>query len=224
MVDRLAAGGPSPSERPATPAGDSQGSPQRSAPWERLLGTRREAQAIAALVEPQACRLALGFEASRATALDPQMAQYRILHFATHGALNAQRPELSGLVLSSVDAEGDAQDGFLRLHDVYGLRLGAEMVVLSGCETALGRDVKGEGLVGLTRGFMYAGVPRVVSSLWRVPDDATAELMTRFYTAHLKAGLPASQALRQAQLSLYRQRSSTDPYHWAAFLFQGDWR
>jgi len=222
--DRLAAGGPSPSERPATPPRDSQGSPQRSASWERLLGTRREAQAIAGLVEPQACRLALGFEASRATALDPQMAQYRILHFATHGELNAQRPELSGLVLSSVDARGDAQDGFLRLHDVYGLRLGAEMVVLSGCQTALGREVKGEGLVGLTRGFMYAGVPRVVSSLWRVPDEATAELMTRFYNGHLKAGLPASQALRQAQLSLYRQRSSTDPYHWAAFLFQGDWR
>ena len=110
-----------------------------------------------------------------------------MVHFATHGILDATRPERSGLVLSLVDADGRPRDGVLRLNDIFGMSLSAELVVLSGCETGLGRQVRGEGLVGLTRAFMYAGAPRVVSSLWRVDDQATAQLMTRFYR-HMLAG------------------------------------
>src|SRR5207249_9688356 len=107
------------------------------------------------------CKLARDFEASRATAMSPELAQYRIIHFATHGLLNSEHPALSGLVLSLVDTNGMPQDGFLRLQDIYNLNLPADLVVLSACKTGLGKDIKGEGLVGLTRGFMYAGAASV---------------------------------------------------------------
>ena len=113
----------------------------------------------------------------------------RIVHFATHGLLNGQHPELSGLVLSLVDESGRPQNGFLRLQEIYSLRLSADLVVLTACQTALGREVKGEGLVGLTRGFMYAGAQRVVASLWQVDDLATATLMKAFYRGMLRDGL-----------------------------------
>src|SRR5262249_24844142 len=149
--------------------------------FDRLGFSRREAEAIAALTRESERLKALDFEASRATALSEEMSRYRIVHFATHGLLNSQHPELSGVVLSLVDERGQPQDGFLRAHDVYNLKLNADLVVLSGCQTALGKEIKGEGLVGLTRGFMYAGAPRVVASLWQVSDKATAELMKQFY-------------------------------------------
>ncbi len=191
---------------------------------DRLPATRREAEAIAALVPPGERLLALGFEARRSLLVDGELASYRILHFATHGLVNPHRPELSGLVLSHLDASGEARDGFLRLADVYDLELGAELVVLSGCRTALGREVRGEGLVGLTRGFLYAGVPRVVASLWQVQDEATAELMRRFYAAMLADGERPAAALRSAQLSIRRERRWSDPFFWGAFFLQGDWR
>ena len=100
---------------------------------------------------------AIDFQASRATVLDPALGQYRYVHFATHGLLDSERPGLSALVFSMVDAQGKPQDGFLRANDIYNLKLPAELVVLSACQTGLGKDIKGEGLVGLTRGFMYAG-------------------------------------------------------------------
>ncbi len=142
--------------------------------WERLPFTREEADAIAKLGPGEKSFKALDFEASRATATNPEITRYRIVHFATHGLLNSQHPELSGIVLSLVDERGQSQDGFLRLHDIYNLKLDADLVVLSACQTALGKDVKGEGLIGLTRGFMYAGAPRVIASLWKVKDEATA--------------------------------------------------
>jgi CHAT domain-containing protein len=104
-----------------------------------------------------------------------------VVHFSTHGLLNNEHPELSGLVLSLFDASGRPQDGILRLHDIHNLRLNADLVVLSACETALGTQVRGEGLIGLARGFMYAGASRVVASLWKVEDQATASLMKQFY-------------------------------------------
>ena len=145
-----------------------------------------------------------------------------MIHFATHGVLDTQHPELSGVVLSLLDENGSPRDGFLRLHDVYNLRLAADLVVLSGCQTALGKDVRGEGLVGLTRGFLYAGARRVMASLWQVDDRATSELMARFYRALLKDGSSPAAALREAQLSLSRSAQWRDPYNWAGFVIQGD--
>jgi CHAT domain-containing protein len=153
-----------------------------------------------------------------------QLSQYRILHFATHGLLNNERPELSGLVLSLIDRAGNPQDGFLRLHEIYNLQLNADLVVLSACETGRGKEIKGEGLIGLTRGFMYSGAPRVVASLWNVDDLATAELMKLFYRGMLKDGLPAGAALRTAQLELSRQKRWASPYFWAGFVLQGEWK
>src|SRR5262245_3230539 len=191
--------------------------------WERLPFSRQEAEAIAQMAQRQSFK-ALDFEASRATATSPELSQYRIVHFPTHGFLNSQHPELSGIVLSLVDERGQSQDGFLRLHDIYNLKLDADLVALSACQTALGNDVKGEGLIGLTRGFMYAGAPRVIASLWSVKDDATAELMKRFYRGMLKDELRPAAALREAQLSMWREKRWEAPYYWAGFALQGEWR
>jgi CHAT domain-containing protein len=191
----------------------------------RLISTRREATAISALVPERERMQALDFEASRTTALRPELGEYRIVHFATHGLLNNIHPELSGIVLSLVDKDGRQQDGFLRLQDIYNLKLSAELVVLSACQTGLGKEIKGEGLVGLTRGFMYAGAPRIVASLWKVDDQATSELMKRFYQGMLgPERLSAAGALRQAQLSIWKQKQWREPYYWAAFVLQGEWK
>jgi len=191
----------------------------------RLLSTRHEAAAISALVPERERLQALDFEASRATALRPELGEYRIVHFATHGLLNNVHPELSGIVLSLVDAEGRQQDGFLRLQDIYNLKLPAELVTLSACQTGLGKEIKGEGLIGLTRGFMYAGAPRIVASLWKVDDRATSELMKRFYQGMLgPERLRPAGALRQAQLSIWKQKQWREPYYWAAFVLQGEWK
>jgi CHAT domain-containing protein len=191
----------------------------------RLLSTRREAAAILALVPERERRQALDFEASRKTALRPELGEYRVVHFATHGMLNNTHPELSGIVLSLVDEAGRPQDGFLRLQDIYNLKLQAELVVLSACQTGLGKEIKGEGLIGLARGFMYAGAPRIVASLWKVDDRATSELMKRFYQGLLgPEALSAAGALRQAQLSIWKQKQWRAPYYWAAFVLQGEWK
>ncbi len=200
-----------------------RGAPAAPLTFDRLPATRREAESIAALAPAGKALTALDFRASRRTALSGDLGRYRIVHFATHGVINAETPELSGLVLSLFDERGEPQDGFLGLRDIYGLDLGADLVVLSGCETALGREVRGEGLAGLTRGFMYAGAARVMASLWRVEDRATAELMTRFYRSLLADGLRPAAALRAAQLAVRAERRWRDPYHWAPFVLQGDW-
>jgi CHAT domain-containing protein/Tfp pilus assembly protein PilF len=190
----------------------------------RLLSTRREAAAISALVPERERMQALDFQASRKTALRPELGQYRIVHFATHGLLNSEHPQLSGLVLSLVDERGQPQDGFLQHHEIFNLRLPAELVVLSACQTGLGKEIKGEGLIGLTRGFMYAGTPRVVASLWKVDDLATSELMKRFYQGMLgPERLSPAGALRQAQLSIWKQNQWRAPFYWAAFVLQGEW-
>ncbi|HEX5715829.1 MAG TPA: CHAT domain-containing tetratricopeptide repeat protein [Thermoanaerobaculia bacterium] len=196
---------------------------RRDVVFERLPASRSEAEAIAALAPPGKAAVALDFEASRSRVLGERLSGYRVVHFATHGVLDAERPALSGLALSMVGPDGSAQEGFLHLRDVYGLRLDADLVVLSGCRTALGRELRGEGLVGLTRGFLYAGAPRVVASLWKVEDRATSELMTRFYRALWEEGLAPAAALRSAQLSLRRERRWRDPYFWAGFVLQGAW-
>jgi CHAT domain-containing protein len=191
--------------------------------FQRLPFTRSEADDIVSLAGGAPVLEAVDFEASRPRATSGELSDYRVVHFATHGLLNNQHPELSGLVLSLVRPDGQPQDGFLRLHDVFNLKLGADVVVLSACRTALGRDVRGEGLVGLTRGFWYAGAPRVVASLWDVRDQATAELMRRFYRGLLRDSLRPAAALRAAQLEMRNDPRWSAPYYWAGFVLQGEW-
>jgi CHAT domain-containing protein len=190
----------------------------------RLAFSRREAESILANAPAGERFKAVDFDASRETATDPRLAGYRLVHFATHGVLDSEHPELSGIVLSLVDREGKPVDGYLRLHEIYNLDLPADLIVLSACQTALGKEIRGEGLVGLTRGFMYAGAPRVVASLWKVNDAATASLMGRFYRGMLKDGRPPAAALRAAQVEMLKHPRWRAPYYWAAFQLQGEWR
>jgi len=190
----------------------------------RLPWTRREAEVIAAAAHGRDVLVALDFAANRTLATGGSLARFRLVHFATHGVLDTRRPELSGLVLSQVDEQGGARDGFLRLDDVYHLELDADLVVLSGCETALGETLRGEGIVGLTRGFFHAGASQVLASLWPVRDRATAELMQRFYRAMLHDRLPPAAALRQAQAALRQEQPWREPYFWAGFVLEGDWQ
>jgi CHAT domain-containing protein len=191
----------------------------------RLIGSRREAASILSLVPPQARYAAFDFDASRDAVTGGGLAGYRIVHLATHSVLNTRHPELTGIVLSLVNRQGAPQDGFLRLHELFNLKLPAELVVLSACQTALGPNVRGEGIVGLARGFMYAGAARIVAAQWKVDDAATAELMKRFYGAMLGPSRqrPAA-ALRAAQLSMWRDPAWSSPYYWAAFGVLGEWR
>lgn len=168
--------------------------------------------------------IAVDFEASRDNLLKTDLTQYSILHFATHGFLDPERPENSGLVLSTMTRDGKAQNGFVSLRDVYQLRAPVAVVVLSACQTGLGKDVRGEGLIGLTRGFMYAGASSVVASLWKVDDEATAELMKRFYKNMLEDGMTPATALREAQNSFRHHPTWSAPYYWAGFTLQGDSR
>jgi CHAT domain-containing protein/tetratricopeptide (TPR) repeat protein len=190
----------------------------------RLWFTRLEADTILANTLQKQGMKAVNFRASRETATSSELAQYRIVHFATHGLLDSRNPELSGLVFSMVDANGKAQNGFLELQDIYNLNLPVEMVVLSACETGLGKEIDGEGLVGLTRGFMYAGASRVVASLWRVSDFATAQLMGEFYKAMEQGGMRPAAALRMAQIKMAKQKRWASPYYWAGFQIQGEWK
>jgi CHAT domain-containing protein len=190
----------------------------------RLRFSRQEADQVARFAGETKKLKALDFAASRSLATSGELSRYSIVHFATHGLINNEHPELSGIVLSLVDQQGQPQNGFLRLYDIYNLKLQADLVVLSACQTALGKQIKGEGLIGLTRGFMYAGAPRVIASLWQVDDRASADLMGRFYEAMLSRGLSPAAALRAAQISAWRDKRWRAPYYWAAFTLQGEWK
>jgi CHAT domain-containing protein/tetratricopeptide (TPR) repeat protein len=192
--------------------------------FNRLRFSRTEAEEISRWAGPEATLKALDFDASRETAMSAELADYRIVHFATHSLLNSEHPELSGVVLSLVDRSGRPQNGYLRLYDIYNLRLGADLVVLSACRTALGEEIKGEGLIGLTRGFLYAGAPRVVAALWEIDDRTTEEAMKRFYEGMLGRGERPAAALRAAQIALWKSKGWDAPYYWAAFTLQGEWR
>ena len=190
----------------------------------RLPFTRQEATRLLALTPKNLSFGAVDFQASRRTVLGGDLGRSRYIHFATHGLLDSERPGLSALVFSIVDQQGKPQDGFLRANEIYNLNLPADLVVLSACQTGLGKEIKGEGLVGLTRGFMYAGAARVVVSLWKVNDKATADLMTKFYEKMLKQGQRPAAALRAAQVEMWKQKQWQSPYYWAAFTMQGEWR
>lgn len=186
--------------------------------------TRQEAVAILALT-PAGSRFALlGRQASRAAVLGGRLRDYRLLHFATHGSFAATDPGGGRLVLAQLDARGrPVANGFLHLSDIYDLDLAADLVVLSACQSALGREVRGEGLMGMTRGFFYAGAERVLVSLWNVNDRATVELMQRFYRGVLQEGLSPAAALRAAQDAVRRQPRWRAPFYWAGFTLRGDW-
>ncbi len=190
----------------------------------RLLSSREEARNISNLLPKTQTEMKVDFEANRENVLNGTLAGYRILHFATHGLLDTAHPESSGLVFSLYDKNGKLQDGFLRLNQIYNLNLTSDLVVLSACQTALGKDVRGEGLIGLTRGFMFAGAKRIAASLWKVDDAATAEFMRRFYQNLLQKKLAPASALKQAQTEMKKIPRFKSPYFWAGFTLQGDWQ
>ncbi len=204
------------------PANASANSGQLSIP--RLPFTRWEADQILAVARRGSNLKALDFRANREIATSGELSKYRYVHFATHGYLDTTRAGLSAIVLSLYDEQGKPQDGFLRTHDVYNLKLPAELVVLSACETGLGKDVQGEGLEGLTRGFMYAGARRVIVSLWNVNDQATASLMQHLYAGMLRNNKTPAAALRSAQVEMLRTPQWQSPYYWAPFVIQGEWK
>ncbi|MDY7095901.1 MAG: CHAT domain-containing tetratricopeptide repeat protein [Acidobacteriota bacterium] len=190
-------------------------------PLPRLPWTGLEAESILARVPPQRRLGLLGWDATKEEVQSAPLDGYRVLHFATHALVDERFPELSGMVLSRLDRSGRRIDGDLQLHEIYNLDLGADLVVLSGCQTALGKRVRGDGLLSLTRGFLYAGASQVLVSLWPVDDQATAVLMTEFYRGLLEEGLAPSAALRQAQQHVAASEQWSDPYFWAAFVLQG---
>jgi CHAT domain-containing protein len=188
----------------------------------RLFYAKRELRAIGDLAGNDST-FYVEYNATRDKFLSVDLSQFRILHVVTHGVLDDQKPELSGLVLSQVDGSARSIDGFVSLADIYKLRAPLDLVVLSACHTALGQNLRGEGLIGLTRGFMYAGASGVVASLWQVDDRATAELMKYFYTNMLQRGMGPAAALRAAQNEIRSQPKWSSPYYWAGFTFQGDY-
>src|SRR5215510_10448817 len=188
---------------------------------DRLPASRDEALAIAKLA-PERSLAALDFDANRQMVMSGALSDYRYLHFATHAYVDDVFPGLSWLALSKVDRKGQEQPGYLRLNDVYRLRLNADLVTLGACRTGLGKQLRGEGMISMTRGFIYAGVPRVMVSLWDVTDRETAQFMQRFYRNLLKGKLPVSEALRRAQVEMWESPESNAPFFWAAFSLQGD--
>ncbi len=194
------------------------------ASYRRLRFSRSEAEEIAQLAPSTERLLALGFSADRRTFEATPLREFRFLHFATHTVLDNQHPELSGIVLSLVDDRGRRQDGLVRLYEIYNLRLNADLVVLSSCRTALGKMVGGEGLVGLARGFLYAGAASVMASLWQIEDRASSVFMKRFYSEMLKENKSRPEALLATQRAMFEDGRWRAPYYWAPFILQGDWR
>jgi CHAT domain-containing protein/Tfp pilus assembly protein PilF len=201
-----------------------RGDSKRDLKFLRLRGTKREAEQIGGLVPDVDKMLAFDFDASREKVTGNELSGFQYVHFATHGVLNSEIPGLSGLMLSMVDRRGNPQDGFLRAHELFNLNLPVELVVLSACQTGIGKEIKGEGLIGLTRGLMYAGAKRVVVSLWSVDDQATADLMIEFYRGMITKKMRPAAALRAAQIEMSKKPRWSAPYYWAGFVLQGEWK
>jgi len=189
----------------------------------RLAHASEEADAISTAAPWGTTLVAKGFDASRETVMSPEVSRAQIVHFATHGFLDTEHPELSAIVLTMTDRNGAKTDGLMPLPDIYTLDLSAELIVLSACQTALGKDIKGEGLVGLTHSFMSAGAKSVVASLWKVDDRATAALMADFYEGMLQKGMTPAAALRSAKLKMMSRKQWSPPYYWAGFVLQGEY-
>jgi CHAT domain-containing protein len=193
--------------------------------WRRLMASYDEAKAIESLIPAgEKSRIALGFEARLDLITAGLLQDFQILHFSTH-AFGKRAEGEPGIVLSLVDRNGCGLEGVLHLRDLYrGVYFSrAELAVLSACETGLGREVEGEGLVGLAHGFLSAGVPRVIASLWTVDDYSSADLMRRFYRKLLQERRPPIVALAAAQREMLESAEWSAPYHWGGFVLQGDW-
>jgi len=190
----------------------------------RLFASGDEAHSIAEIVGTSQSTLALGSAANRELVLNSEISRYKIIHFATHGLLDEERPELSSLVLSRYDEKGNNQEGTIRLHDIYGLNLVADLVVLSACNTGIGKEVKGEGLMSLNNAFLQAGAKSVVSSLWKVDDYAAQELMKNFYRELTSGNVTTSEALRRAQIKMWQNPRYKSPFYWAAFKIEGNFQ
>jgi len=194
-------------------------------PLARLTGTRTEAQQISALMKTSGGQsdVWLDLDASEDNLATRDMTKYRAVHIATHGLLDAERPQFTGVVLSLIGNK--SSDGFLRTDEVFNLRLGSPLVMLSACETGLGKEKRGEGVMGLSRAFIYAGAPTVGVSLWSVADKSTADLMTDFYKRLFAADdVSPAAALRDAQLAMIGGKKYSAPFYWAPFVLVGDWR
>jgi CHAT domain-containing protein len=200
-----------------------RGLPRNGGP-RRLVHSSEEADAIVAIAPRGTVMVTRAFDANREAAMKPSVGGYQIVHFATHGFFNSENPELSGIVLAMVKPDGSRTNGFMPLQDIYKLNLSAQLVVLSACDTALGKDIKGEGLVSLTRGFMYAGSKSVVTSLWKVDDRATAKLMDHFYESMLREGMTPAAALRSAKKKIREEKAWNAPFFWAGFVLQGEYK
>ena len=185
---------------------------------QRLPSASAEARALIDLVNDPADMLALiGPDADRQRVLNSPLSRFRILHFATHAMADSQDPALATLALSRWNASGEPADGDLRLYDITQMQLNADLVVLSACDTALGREIAGEGPIGLSQAFLRSGARSVLASLWQVPDSSTAFLMREFYRHYLTKGQTAAVALQLAQNSVRRRAKWSDPYYWAGF-------
>jgi CHAT domain-containing protein len=208
-----------------TPSAQASGAPAQGLMLARLNGTRAEAEQIAALTKQSGgtADVWLDLNANEANIQAKDLKNYRVLHVATHGLLNAERPQFTGLVLSLVGNK--TGDGFLRTDEIFNLKLGSPLVMLSACETGLGKEKRGEGVIGLTRAFMYAGAPTVGVSLWSVSDNSTAQLMTDFYKRLLTGqGMAPSTAMRGAQQNMIAGKKYSAPYYWAPFVLVGEWK
>lgn len=191
---------------------------------ERLISSKIEADSIVNILGKSDVESFSGFSANREQLINANVSDYRILHFATHGIIDENRPELSGIVLSRFDENGRKRDEFFRLHDIYGMNLNSDLVVLSACSTGVGKEVKGEGLMSLNNAFLSVGAKTVLSSLWKVEDGATLELMKNFYEAMAHEHLTPSKALQKAQIKMIRGERYKSPFYWAAFTVQGDFK
>ncbi len=190
-----------------------------------LPHSRQEAQEILALVPKGERKLAeLGYEANRELVMSGKLADFSILHFATHATEHPERFALSSIVLSQIDTQNRSIEGRLGVNDIQSLSLPADLVVLSACKTALGKDVRGEGNMGLTQAFMYAGAARVLVSLWNVNDESTPQFMARFYKALLQEKKSPAEALGIAQRWMAEETRWSSPYYWAGFELHGEWR
>lgn len=168
--------------------------------------------------------IARGFEASRENLTRINLSDFSVLHFATHGVLDPKDPEVTGFFLSMLDDSGRPQNGFITTPDIYALHAPVDLVVLSACRTGLGKGVRGEGLIGLTSGFMHAGASSVAASLWKVDDNATSHLMDHFYTNMLQKNMRPAEALRAAQNVLRQDPRWQSPHYWAGFTLQGEYQ
>jgi CHAT domain-containing protein/tetratricopeptide (TPR) repeat protein len=196
---------------------------QPIAPLRRLLNTREEADKIRDLWQAGKAEISMGLRASRQKLLNDNLTEYRFLHIATHGLFNNLHPENSGLLLSQFNEKGERVDGFVTLRDIFQMRLKADLVVLSACQSGLGEEFPGEGFTGLKHGFFYAGAKSVVVSLWQVNDESTADLMHEFYGGLIEDGRSTPAALRWAKKEIYKQDGWEHPFYWAAFTLHGDY-